>query len=731
MYKINYIFFLFFSYLIFNYNIFDNSFDIFSANNLSYIDLLLSYGADFIIQIFGLSFFIIIDILLVIYIYYKKKINYKFFVYLLLPTVLLSIFLDNFIYKDFRAGGIVGLYISKYIICIFGEKYSFFIKLFIILAPILLFLNKLYTNLYFSIKSKIIFLLKDYLYKDKSDTATSNIYYDDYEDQYTGSVIIEDDALYYDDNDEDKNYSVDEDENIFVKPTGGNQLSLKSKADKNKYHSNFSISNYKYPNIDILYKSLLSPSNDDGMAFEKKISLEKILQDFGVQGCISDFNVGPVITLFEFIPAAGVKSSRVIGLADDIARSTSSLSARISVIPGKNALGIEIPNDNRQTVFLKTIIESDEYIKNNSILPIVLGVNIYGENIIDDLSSMPHLLIAGTTGSGKSVSLNSMIVSLLYKLPPNDCKFIMIDPKMLELSIYNEIPHLLTPVVTDAKKAVQILKWLVQEMESRYQLMSHIAVRNLDSYNNKIKDFSGDNFTITKKIQSGFDKDSGDILFEEITIILEHLPLIVVIVDEMADLMLVAGKDIEVLVQRLSQMARAAGIHLIMATQRPSVDVITGVIKANFPTRISFSVTSRIDSRTILGEHGAEQLLGKGDMLYMSPGKGITRVHAPLVTDSEIEDVVDFLKKQGKPNYCNMSIDEVSFDKTSDINDKDDVLYNEARSIIFRDKKVSISYIQRQLKIGYNRAANIIEKMEEDGLITKPNNSGKRELVDN
>ena len=471
--------------------------------------------------------------------------------------------------------------------------------------------------------------------------------------------------------------------------------------------------------------------------------LLKVLEDFSIYGNVLAARMGPVVTLHEFEPAAGIKSSRVVGLADDISRSMSALSARIAPIPGKTTIGIELPNQKREMIYLRELIESQEYKFDQASLPIILGKDITGEAIIVDLAKMPHLLIAGTTGSGKSVGVNAMILSLLYKLRPDECKFIMIDPKMLELSIYDGIPHLLAPVVTEPGRAVVALKWVVHEMEERYRLMSSLNVRNIAGYNEKIYKAIKSKETLTRKVQTGFDPESGEPIIEEMEIEAKKLPFIVVIVDEMADLMLVAGKEIEGSVQRLAQMARAAGIHLVMATQRPSVDVITGVIKANFPTRISFQVTSRIDSRTILGVQGAEQLLGRGDMIYMSGGSKMTRVHGPFCSDTEVENVVNFIKSQ------NMSEDggygqNVVFEQIEAMENKANVagvlggssdsdgdLYSKAVAIVLRDKKPSISYVQRQLRIGYNRAATLIERMENEGVITPPNISGKREIINN
>ena len=462
--------------------------------------------------------------------------------------------------------------------------------------------------------------------------------------------------------------------------------------------------------------------------------LIKILKDFSVFGKITNYHIGPVITLYEFEPLPGTKSSRVIGLCDDIARSLSATSARISVIPGKNALGIELPNEKREIVLLKDILESEMYKSNNCQLPIALGKNILGEAVIVDLAKMPHLLVAGTTGSGKSVAVNTMIMSILYSLGPEECKFIMIDPKMLELSTYNGIPHLLTPVVTDPKKSVIVLKWVVKEMEERYRMMSYLGVRNIKNYNEKIEEAIEEDFELKKTINLGFDKNGIESITETISIERKKYPYIVVIVDEMADLMLVAGKEIEFYIQRLAQMARAAGIHIVMATQRPSVDVITGVIKANLPTRISFAVTSKIDSRTILGEQGAEQLLGMGDMLYMASGNKITRVHGPFVSDLEVERVVNYLQSFGPPNYLDNITNQIKDDSedSEDNTASDDSIdqdFQRAVELVIKEKKISISYIQRQLRIGYNKSANIVDRMEREGIVTSPNHQGKRELI--
>ncbi|HJD54026.1 MAG TPA: DNA translocase FtsK 4TM domain-containing protein [Rickettsia endosymbiont of Proechinophthirus fluctus] len=465
---------------------------------------------------------------------------------------------------------------------------------------------------------------------------------------------------------------------------------------------------------------------------QKAEELLTVLNDFGVKGQIININQGPVVTQYEFEPAAGTKTSRVVGLSDDIARSLSALSTRIAVIPGKNVLGIELPNKQREFFCLKELIETPEYQDKSTLLPLVLGKDLAGKPLIADLAKMPHLLVAGTTGSGKSVGINVMIVSLLYRYTPEECRFIMIDPKMLELSAYDGIPHLLTPVVTEPSKAVVALKWAVKEMENRYRMMSNIGVKNIAGYNAKILEAVKENRVIERSIQTGFDPETGKPIYETVTMNMEKLPYIVVIVDEMADLMLVAGKDIEMLIQRLAQMARAAGIHIIMATQRPSVDVITGVIKANFPSRISFKVTSKIDSRTILGEQGSEQLLGMGDMLFMGSTSKISRVHGPFVNEAEIEQITEYLKERGTPEYISAVTEQPEEDDSSiDIGDgtSDDVLYKKAVQIVCDERKSSISYIQRSLRIGYNKAANLVEKMEKEGIVSPPNHTGKREIL--
>ncbi|WP_274609770.1 DNA translocase FtsK, partial [Rhodobaculum claviforme] len=466
--------------------------------------------------------------------------------------------------------------------------------------------------------------------------------------------------------------------------------------------------------------------------------LESVLEDYGVKGEITSVRPGPVVTMYELEPAPGLKASRVIGLADDIARSMSALSARVSTVPGRSVIGIELPNVHREKVVLREILSARDYADSQTRLPLALGKGIGGEPIVANLAKMPHLLIAGTTGSGKSVAINTMILSLLYRLTPDECRLIMIDPKMLELSVYDGIPHLLSPVVTDPKKAVVALKWVVAEMEDRYRKMSKMGVRNIDGYNGRVREALANGEMFTRIVQTGFDDATGEPVFEHEEFAPEAIPYIVVIVDEMADLMMVAGKEIEACIQRLAQMARASGIHLIMATQRPSVDVITGTIKANFPTRISFQVTSKIDSRTILGEMGAEQLLGMGDMLYMAGGGRITRIHGPFVSDEEVEEVVNHLKAFGPPDYVSGVQEGPEDGREADIDavlglgsgdGGDAALYDQAVAIVARDRKCSTSYIQRKLGIGYNKAARLVEQMEDQGVVTPANHVGKREIL--
>ncbi|MFC1659758.1 DNA translocase FtsK [Pseudomonadota bacterium] len=550
---------------------------------------------------------------------------------------------------------------------------------------------------------------------------------------------------------QDENISNYDDED-FDEGKGNSELYKRKQTKKLQNKSNEFVKimdlypeEYYLPPTNLLKYPPASSKNliSDEDLKKQSSKLYSVLQDFGIKGDILGYRAGPIITLHEFEPSAGTRAARIMGLEDDIARSMGAISARISIIPGQTAMSVELPNQKRETIYFRELLESGEYKSSQAKLPLILGKGIGGDPVIADLTKMPHLLVAGTTGSGKSVGINAMIMSLLYKMSPEECKFIMVDPKMLELSVYDGIPHLLTPVITEPGKAVVGLKWVVSEMENRYRAMSSMGVRNVSNYNEKIKESIKQGEELTRTVQTGFDMETGEPTFENIKMAMKPLPYIVVVVDEMADLMLVAGKEIESLIQRLAQMARAAGIHIIMATQRPSVDVITGVIKANFPTRISFQVTSKIDSRTILGGQGAEQLLGMGDLLYMKGGNKITRAHGPFVADNEVENIVSFIKKQGvKPDYIDdviSSDNDGGYGSGSGSNDlfgekmgtgnKEEDLYRQAVAIVKRDKKVSISYVQRQLRIGYNKAANLIERMEREGIISEAGRNGKREVL--
>ncbi len=507
-------------------------------------------------------------------------------------------------------------------------------------------------------------------------------------------------------------------------------------ADKKPRQRTLNL-NYELPSLELLNP----PSDEGGQALDKAALernarlLESVLDDFHVKGQIVEVRPGPVVTMYELEPASGIKASRVIQLADDIARNMSAISARVAVIPGRSVIGIELPNQHREMVVLSEMVASGAFEDHTAKLPIILGKNIAGDPVIADLAPMPHLLVAGTTGSGKSVGLNCMILSLLYRLTPEECKLIMIDPKMLELSIYDDIPHLLSPVVTEPAKAVRALKWAVEQMEERYRMLASLSVRSLQGFNDKVRAAKAKGKPLGRRVQTGYDSDTGQPVYEEEELEYEPLPQIVVVVDELADLMMTAGKEVEFLIQRLAQKARAAGIHLIMATQRPSVDVITGVIKANLPTRISFSVTSKIDSRTILGEQGAEQLLGKGDMLYMPGGKQIARVHCPFVSDEEVRRVADHWREQGQPEYIQAVTEEpedggYTFDGQPTGEDSaEDQLYRKACQIVAESQKASTSYIQRQLRVGYNNAARLIERMEAEGKVSAANHVGRREVL--
>ena len=527
---------------------------------------------------------------------------------------------------------------------------------------------------------------------------------------------------------------------IVIKNDGVNVKKQNLSNRSNAFQDNLALASengFVLPAINLLQNLTedIKPPSKQILDSNAKV-LEGVLSDYSINGQIDEVRYGPVVTRYDLQPAPGLRSQRVISLADDIARSMLVEAVRVAMVPGQNVIGIELPNKVRETVVLRNILEHKEFQNSNLKLPVCLGKNIAGYPVVVDLAKMPHLLVAGTTGSGKSVGINAMILSLLYKHTPETCRLIMIDPKMLELSVYDGIPHLLTPVVTDPSKAIIALKWAVREMETRYMSMSKLGVRNIDSYNERLIEARKKGEVLTKNIQVGFDPDTGQAIYEDQHINLTPLPFIVVIIDEVADLMLVAGKDIEAAVQRLAQMARAAGIHVVMATQRPSVDVITGTIKANFPTRISFQVTSKIDSRTILGEQGAEQLLGRGDMLYMAGGGKVTRVHGPFVEDSEVEKVTKFLSDQSVPDYDETITEEPNninndafYGLTEKKNNQNDELYDQAVALIARERRASTSFIQRHFKIGYNRAATIIEKMEENNVVSKPGRAGKREVL--
>ncbi len=581
--------------------------------------------------------------------------------------------------------------------------------------------------------------------------------FDDLRARLTGEQTdeeAEDDEVYeYEEDDEelgDLDAEYDEDgEPVLAAPARNGRRKIIRKKSKKKESKRerreaqptlpvFSADDYELPPLNLLAKpngARRAVISDEALEQNARM-LENVLADFGVRGEIINVRPGPVVTLYELEPAAGTKSSRVIGLADDIARSMSAVACRVAVVPGRNAIGIELPNQDREMVLLRELLGAEDYEHSGGDLTLALGKSIGGEPTFADLARMPHLLIAGTTGSGKSVGINTMILSLLYRLSPEQCKLILIDPKMLELSVYEGIPHLLAPVVTDPRKAVVALKWTVREMEERYRKMSKVGVRNIEGFNARVAEAEEAGETLSRTVHTGYDEDTGEPVYETEELEYEPMPFIVVVIDEVADLMMVAGKDIEGMVQRLAQMARAAGIHLIMATQRPSVDVITGTIKANFPTRISFQVTSKIDSRTILGEQGAEQLLGQGDMLHMAGGGRLRRVHGAFVSDDEVEKIVSFLKKQGAPDYV-QEVTEMRDEEGGGFEDFElggntssgDALYDKAVAVVVRDRKASTSYVQRRLQIGYNRAATLIERMEEEGVISAANHAGKREVL--
>jgi S-DNA-T family DNA segregation ATPase FtsK/SpoIIIE len=754
-------FFLFLSLLTFDIN--DSSFNSYSSkseiNNL--MGIWGSYASDLMFQFIGLSAFLLSIIIfsLSVKIYRRKNNNFWLKIFLI-PFCLLafSTFFASFPSPEWWSFSSLGGVNGDFLIAKFSNFYkplTAILSLFFALLTISVILEiKTSDWIYFirynfilfcflsrKLKEFFCYLIEKFVKNNQESgektllNQQKNQIIDQNQEDQSGKDSI--DEIEVDEIEVDENFDLENKENLKKR--------LKSLKFKKEKSTTFPY--YQIPQANLL----IDRSNENK---DKKISKElvaqqaemlmKVLNDFGIFGTHLGAKVGPLVTLHEFEPAAGTKASRIIGLSEDIARSMSAISARIAVIAGQTSLGIELPNPKREMIFLREMIENNKFKMSEFSLPVILGKDISGETMIADLAKMPHLLIAGTTGSGKSVGLNVLILSLLFRLRPDECKFIMIDPKMLELSIYDGIPHLLSPVVTEPAKAIISLKWVVAEMEERYRLMSSMAVRNISGYNEKVEKAIISGEKMTKKVQTGFEAETGKPIIEEIEFEAKKLPFIVVIVDEMADLMMVAGKEIENSVQRLAQMARAAGIHIIMATQRPSVDVITGVIKANFPTRISFQVTSRIDSRTILGTQGAEQLLGQGDMIYMSGGAKMTRIHGPFCSDAEIEGIVNFIKNQDLSEFENddkisfenqlASIEKnssaVNLDQTSEEGSDND-LYQKAVQIVVRDKKPSISYVQRQLRIGYNRAAILIERMEAEGVISAPNISGKREIIEN
>jgi len=669
-----------------------------------------AYIADIFVQLFG-TVSILIPIVIILFGFYKviRKVNnfwFKIFS-LILGTSLLAASFS----KGFGNGGIIGSLITN-------EIEAIIYKLSIFFNNDLSQINSFITSFYIALGSLGGILITFGALPAKGKLIKKEIYNKDIESDY--EIITE--AM-----------PTKQKKMLF---TARPKIKRKKNIQKNNNNNNLADSKtgYELPSLDLLNE--IPDERNKKRISEKQIEqnkdlLEKTLTDFGINGKIISVNPGPFVTLYELEPAPGVKSSRVISLADDISRSMSSTSARIAVIPGKNSIGIELPNDDKETVYLREILESDAFENKEGGIALSLGKNIGGDPIITDLSRMPHLMIAGTTGSGKSVGINGMILSILYKFKPEDCRLIMVDPKMIELSVYDGIPHLLTPVITNPKKAVVGLKWVVREMDDRYNRMSKLSVRTMDAFNKKAEEYKRKGKKFKRKIHTGYDNETGQPMYSEEEIEPKKMPFIVVVIDEMADLMLVARNDIEHLVQSLAQKARAAGIHLIMATQRPSVDVVTGTIKANFPTRIAFQVASKIDSRTILNEMGAEQLLGRGDMLYMSDGGKVVRVHGPFVSDNEVEDVVRFIKNQESPEYIeSLTKEEGEINSSIQQNDSNDELFNQAVEVIMKDKRVSTSYIQRKLQIGYNRAARIIEEMEDQGIISEPNNQGKREILE-
>lgn len=758
------------------YNENDRSLNTVTNNTIIYnrMGVVGSYLADFFIQIFG--FVSILILLIFVKIGYNlirnkfKRYNvyYKIIMFILFITTS-SVLINKFVMKKFiiaSSGGFLGIYMNKLLsgipdiiiivsflfinvvslTIIFDKSFKIWLIDFIkflrmpklLIRPLkkILEKNREKYNLMYENQNKKIRELEEYIHNIENkqynqDNIEGNIinsinYSNEYKEKNCDQNIM-------------NNNNFEQIESSIYNSKENNKKNISSKSN----FFNFGNIIKKTASYIIPKTSLLNehPTNSNQITkeelYNKANELKRVLAEFKINGKVISVKAGPIITLFEFEPSAGIKSSRIIGLSDDVARSLRVKSTRISVIENKNAMGIEIPNRIRDTIYLKEILESNEYKNTKYVLPIILGTSISGDPVIIDLAKAPHLLIAGTTGSGKSVSINTMILSLLYRFTPEECKFIMIDPKMLELSAYEGIPHLLSPVVTNAQKAISSLRWVVSEMENRYRLMSNLGVRNITGFNEKVKKAKKDGTELQISILMGYN-EKGEPIYDTKTIETKSMPYIVVVVDEMADLMITAGKDIEALIQRIAQMARAAGIHIIMATQRPSVDVITGVIKANFPSRVSFLVSSKIDSKVIIGEQGAEQLLGYGDMLYSTNGAKLTRAHGPFVSDEEVEEVVKFIKSQGfKPAYVKEILEEEHEDNNGDFeinignnNGNDEELYKQAIQIVLRDRKTSISYLQRVLRIGYNKSATIIERMEKDGILSAPNTKGLREIIE-
>ena len=728
---------------ILTFDVNDTSFSYISDNNNSN-NILGKYGAytsDLLIRLFGASSIIIflIGSAWGLKLFIHKKITFFWLRLIFVPITLIStstfLNIENIFNSSLEGGGILGkytfLYIQNFMQDIKFEIDQIYISIsfFIISFSSFNFTLGLNQSDWIKISNYIFSFSKhliSYLIKFLNILILNINKFYSFLKPIISKFFLKRNGI-----NTDSNNSSDDlfsEKNITTKPGKLLRESVEPKF-------NFGEENdYKLPKLDLLEegekKTKTNKYNKDLLEQNAKL-LENVIKEFKLDAKVIGIYPGPIVTLYELEPAPGIQTKKIINLSDDIARSMSAESARISNVKNKNAVGVELPNQEREVVNLKEIFGNKDFDTSNAKLPLVFGKDISGKNVIQDLNKMPHLLIAGTTGSGKSVGLNAMILSILYSLTPDQCKFIMIDPKMLELSVYDEIPHLITPVVTDSKKAIFSLKWAVDEMEKRYKLMSKIGVRNIESYNEKIKDKKINGEVIMEKIQTSFDSQTGKPIFEEKRINFKNLPYIVVIIDEIADLMAVSGKDVEVCIQRLSQMARAAGIHLIVATQRPTTDVITGTIKANFSHRISYQVATSIDSRTIIDDRGAEYLLGQGDMLYRLGAGNVRRVHGPFVSDNEVIRIVKFLKSQGKPSY----IEGVTDDKQKQINNENmedvDEFYNEAVKLVISKKRASTSLIQRHFQIGYNRAARIIEKMEENNIVTEADRIGRREVLIN